>query len=477
MHSIARSVACLFAALFLLTAGACSDDSATAPDPSDETTTHRLYYQGNGADAGTAPVDTTGYETGATAIVATAGTLTRTDHVFDGWNTEADGAGTAHAPGDTVVMGDADITLYATWAAEQTEPDGWDPTLGSWAYLSNAGAASSGEAVNYCRIALDTAGEPVAAFTLVSPGFAIPTQQAVHWNGSSFTALGGSPDLVQDVRRFFDLTCDADDRIWIATTDGSDNGRVYCYESDAWSTPYEVTSDAYTFQAAFTLDQTGAPVLALRTRPSGVQTLAVLRRVGTQWTALPGLETGLDNNLAIAMINDEPYVMYANPMQYGHVTRHVTGAGWQAVGASPMHPSNSVNSYAMTVDSQGRPWVVYRQGGDVYVRWFDGTDWVAVDTEALENIVDTSSWPETMDIVLIDDVPVIAFKTTTGARGIRVMAYVDEAWVNLAGLTTVGPSGSHYPQLAVADDGVIYLGYSDADAGGAMSIQAYTPAD
>ncbi len=477
MHSIARAAACLLALLLLLFAGACSNDSTTAPEPSDETTTYRLYYQGNGADAGTAPVDTTGYETGATAIVATAGTLTRTDHTFDGWNTAADGSGTAYATGSTVVMGNADITLYARWEAEQTGPDGWDPTLGSWAYLSTAGAASSDEAVDYCRIVLDTAGEPVAAYTLASPGFEVPTQQAVHWNGSSFAALGGSSDLGQNVRRFFDLTCDADDRIWIATTDGSDNGRIYCYENNAWSTPYQATNDGYTFQAAFTLDQAGAPVLALRTRPSGVQTLAVMRLAGTQWTAFPGLETGFDNNLAIAMIDDEPYVMYANSMQYGHVTRYVTGTGWQAVGASPMHPSNSVNSYAMAVDSQGQPWVIYRQGGDVHVRWFDGTDWIVVDTEALENIVDTSSWPDTMDIALIDDVPVIAFKTTAGARGLRVMAYVDEAWVNLAGVTTVGTAGSHYPQLAVTDDGVIYLGYSDADAGGAMSIKAYTPAD
>jgi hypothetical protein len=480
MHPIARIATSLLAVLLLLTVSACSDDasdgSPTAPEPPDETATHHLLYDGNGADIGAVPVDTTGYEAGEAAVVAAAGTLARTDHLFVGWNTAVDGGGTAHLPGSSLVMGDADVTLYAAWDLDETEPDGWDPSQGAWSYLGGtAGAASAGEDVDWCRIGLDSAGEPVAAYTLAAPGFGVPAQQAVRWGGGAFIALGGSPDLAQDVRRFFDMICDADDRIWIAATNADDNGVVYRHEDDTWSAPEQLTADNDTFQPALTLDAAGAPVLAYRYRPLDVTSLGVCRWDGVQWSAYPDLQTGLDNNLAMAMIDDEPYVMYADPMQYGHVTRHVSGAGWQDVGASPMHPSNSVNSYAMAVDSQGRPWVIYRQGGDVHVRWFDGADWVAVDTESLTNTVDTSSWPETMDIVLIDDVPVIAFVATSGPLGIRVLALDDGAWVALAGVSTVAGSGSRYPQLAADGEGRLYLGHGDAAAGGAMSIQVYTP--
>jgi hypothetical protein len=480
MQRNAGLVFCFLASLLILGLAGCtggdSDGSPTTPAPPEETTTYRILYDGNGADTGTAPVDTTGYPSGASATVAGPGNLARNGHFFSGWNTHVDGGGEGYSAGETLVMGNADLTLFATWEAEQSEPDGWNPARGSWSYLGGtAGAVSAGGEIDWCRISLDPDGAPVAAYTLASPDFGIPTLQAARWDGASFAALGGSPELMQDTRRFFDLTCDGDDRIWIAATDLDDNGLIFRHEGGAWITPEAMTNDEYTYQPALTLDRNGAPVVAFRTRPLGVQTLAVLRLEGAQWQAYPGLETGLDNNLAIAMIADDPLVMYADPMQYGHVVRHVSGSGWQDVGNSPMHASNAVNSHAMAVDSQGRPWVVYRQGGNVHVRWFDGGEWVTVDTQALAGTVSSSSWPESMDIVLIDDVPVIAYVATAAPLGIRVLAWVDAAWVPLASLSTTAPSGSRYPQLAAGPEGRVYLGHRDADAGGAMSIQVYTP--
>ena len=46
----------------------------------------------------------------------TANTFTRTGYTFSGWNTAADGAGTAYANGATYSFA-ADITLYAQWTA------------------------------------------------------------------------------------------------------------------------------------------------------------------------------------------------------------------------------------------------------------------------------------------------------------------------------------------------------------------------
>jgi uncharacterized repeat protein (TIGR02543 family) len=46
--------------------------------------------------------------------------LERSGYSFEGWNTKADGSGTAYAVGDTITE-DADLTLYAQWEAEADE--------------------------------------------------------------------------------------------------------------------------------------------------------------------------------------------------------------------------------------------------------------------------------------------------------------------------------------------------------------------
>ena len=83
-------------------------------------TTPALYtvtYHGNGNTAGAVPVDSSSlYEEGATVTVLTnTGSLVKTGYAFDGWNTKADGSGTAYAAGTTFTMGTANLTLYAQW--------------------------------------------------------------------------------------------------------------------------------------------------------------------------------------------------------------------------------------------------------------------------------------------------------------------------------------------------------------------------
>ena len=80
---------------------------------------HQITYNGNGNTSGTAPEVATcnvtmGIHT-ATGTVADAGTLERTGYSFTGWNTEADGSGTAYAPDETITL-TSSITLYAQWS-------------------------------------------------------------------------------------------------------------------------------------------------------------------------------------------------------------------------------------------------------------------------------------------------------------------------------------------------------------------------
>jgi uncharacterized repeat protein (TIGR02543 family) len=80
-----------------------------------------LTYHGNTNTAGAAPVDTGKYETGATVSVKdNTGNMVKVDYTFVGWNTAADGSGTAYASGVTFAMGTANVTLYAQWTIKPT---------------------------------------------------------------------------------------------------------------------------------------------------------------------------------------------------------------------------------------------------------------------------------------------------------------------------------------------------------------------
>jgi uncharacterized repeat protein (TIGR02543 family) len=80
--------------------------------------TYSVTYDGNSNTGGSVPTDTLTYSNGATVTVkSNSGSLTRTNFVFDGWNTASDGSGTARAATGTATftMGTANVILYARW--------------------------------------------------------------------------------------------------------------------------------------------------------------------------------------------------------------------------------------------------------------------------------------------------------------------------------------------------------------------------
>ncbi|NLD92804.1 MAG: InlB B-repeat-containing protein [Fibrobacter sp.] len=75
-----------------------------------------ITYNGNEKSSGVIPTDTGKYETGASVIVKdNTGNFTKTGFTFAGWNTAADGSGTAHAATTTFIMPAANVVLYAQW--------------------------------------------------------------------------------------------------------------------------------------------------------------------------------------------------------------------------------------------------------------------------------------------------------------------------------------------------------------------------
>jgi len=80
--------------------------------------TYRVTYDGNGSTGGSVPSDANAYLTGATVtVVGNSGSLAKTYFAFNGWNTAADGTGTAYAVGSTFTIAGANVTLYAVWTA------------------------------------------------------------------------------------------------------------------------------------------------------------------------------------------------------------------------------------------------------------------------------------------------------------------------------------------------------------------------
>jgi len=77
-------------------------------------TTYTVTYDGNGATGGTVPAS---FVTTGPFTVAAAGDLEKTGYTFNGWNTAADGSGTAYAAGASATV-TADLTLYAQWKVD-----------------------------------------------------------------------------------------------------------------------------------------------------------------------------------------------------------------------------------------------------------------------------------------------------------------------------------------------------------------------
>lgn len=79
---------------------------------------YSVTYDGNGATAGSVPVDSNTYVSGASATVLdNTDSLAKTGYIFHGWDTAADGSGTTVAVGATLTIGSANVTLYAQWTA------------------------------------------------------------------------------------------------------------------------------------------------------------------------------------------------------------------------------------------------------------------------------------------------------------------------------------------------------------------------
>src|SRR5665648_456679 len=82
--------------------------------------TYNVYYDGNTNTSGTVPVDANNYVAGTSVtVLGNSGSLAKAaNYTFTGWNTAANGSGTAYDPAAIFSMPAFDVTLYAQWGED-----------------------------------------------------------------------------------------------------------------------------------------------------------------------------------------------------------------------------------------------------------------------------------------------------------------------------------------------------------------------
>lgn len=101
-----------------------------------------VTYSGNGSVTGSVPVDSTAYPlSGTVTVLANSGSLARPGYAFEGWTTDAAGAGTKFVATNTFAI-TANTTLYALWSPFSVSYAGNGATSGSVPVDSTAYAAS-----------------------------------------------------------------------------------------------------------------------------------------------------------------------------------------------------------------------------------------------------------------------------------------------------------------------------------------------
>ena len=116
--------------------------------------TYSVTYNGNASTSGSVPTDGTTYANGASvSVLGNSGSLAKTGYTFDGWNTAANGSGSARAAASTFAMGGGAVTLYAQWTTAAV--NGACATIAATAFAPTTGLCTQGSAPGSA-----TAGSP-----------------------------------------------------------------------------------------------------------------------------------------------------------------------------------------------------------------------------------------------------------------------------------------------------------------------------
>jgi uncharacterized repeat protein (TIGR02543 family) len=161
-----------------------------------------ISYSGNGATSGDTPTAQAYYAGGPALTVANAGNLARTGFTLVGWNTAANGSGTAYAIGGSNARFIGDTTLYAQWLGAtysilytgNENTSGSAPSSQSYTYgdpgITLRGNSSSLARTGYTFVGWNTqpnGGGTSYAESATAVTFAGDTVLFAQWSGNTYT--------------------------------------------------------------------------------------------------------------------------------------------------------------------------------------------------------------------------------------------------------------------------------------------------
>ena len=218
---------------------------------------YTLTYDGNGNDGGNAPSAVSqNYNT--TATVSGVGTLTKTGYTFAGWNTAANGSGTAYAASSTFTF-TGNTTLYAQWTIN-TYTVTFNNNTGSGTMTAQTG--------NYNTTAALTANTfTKTGYTFAGWNTAADGTGTAYANGASYTFTASTTLYAQWAINTYTVTYDANG----GTGSQTDPSSPYNYNSTVtvlgvgsitrsggytftgWNTAANASGTAYAVSDTFTI--------------------------------------------------------------------------------------------------------------------------------------------------------------------------------------------------------------------------------
>jgi len=212
--------------------------------------TYTVTYNGNGNTSGAAPTDSTRYaKNGTVTVKNNTGSLTKTGYAFSGWNTSADGSGTARTVASTFSVGSANVTLYAVWVAAPTFTVTYDANGGTGTAPTDSNAYTASSTVNVSSIG-----------TLTKTGYAFNGWNTSA-NGSGTARAASSTFSIGSAN----VTLYA---VWVA-------GYTVTYDANGGTGTVPIDSNAYlasstvTVSGISTLTKTGYALTSWNTQSNG----------------------------------------------------------------------------------------------------------------------------------------------------------------------------------------------------------------
>lgn len=178
----------------------------TATPATKGATSYNITYDGNNSTGGSVPTTQAGVTGTNFTISGNTGSLVRAGYTFGGWNTAANGSGTAYAAGSAIMMPNGGTTLYAQWIAASftltynanggaSAPAAEVRSAGSSANLSASSPTLTGKTFSGWNTLANGSGTAYAAsssFTMPSSSTTLYAQWADSSGSLVYDTQGGS---------------------------------------------------------------------------------------------------------------------------------------------------------------------------------------------------------------------------------------------------------------------------------------------